>query len=47
MTLQLNDRVVAQAPKHDLIDALLATWADGEPVPQRVNRVVSKHTCQR
>jgi hypothetical protein len=47
VTLQLNDRVVARTPKHDVIDALLHTWAEGEPVPQRVNRVVSKHPCER
>jgi len=46
VTLQLNDRVVARTPKHELIDALLKTWAEGEPVPQRVNRVVAKHPCQ-
>lgn len=47
VTLQLNDRVVAQSQKHDVIDALLHTWADGEPVPERVHRVVAKHPCQR
>ena len=45
LTLQLNDRVVARTPHHDVIDALLHTWADGEPLPQRVNRVVAKHPC--
>jgi len=45
VTLQLNERVVARSPKHDLIDALLHTWADGESVPQRVNKTVAKHPC--
>jgi hypothetical protein len=45
VTLQLNERVVARSPKHDLVDALLRTWADDEPVPQRVNRTVAKHPC--
>ena len=45
--LQLNDRVVARTPKHEVIDALLKTWSDGEPVPQRVNRVVASHPCLR
>ena len=45
--LQLNDRVVARTPKHEVIDALLKTWSDGEPVPQHVNRVVASHPCQR
>lgn len=47
VTLQLNDRLVARAPRHDLIDALLRTWADGEPVPQRVSQAVEKHPCGR
>jgi chalcone isomerase-like protein len=47
VTLQLNDRLVARTPKHDVIDALLHTWAEGESVPQRVDRVVSKHPCAR
>ena len=46
VTLQLNDRVVARTPKHEVIEALLKTWAEGEPVPERVNRVVEKHPCQ-
>jgi len=45
VTLQLNERVVARTPKHDVVDALLHAWAEGEPVPQRVNRVVAKHPC--
>jgi hypothetical protein len=47
VTLQLNEQLIARTPRHDLIDALLRTWADGEPVPQRVNSVVSRHPCQR
>ncbi|HZS68546.1 MAG TPA: chalcone isomerase family protein [Burkholderiales bacterium] len=46
VTLQLNDRVVARTPKHEVIDALLKTWAEGQPVPERVNRVVEQHPCQ-
>ena len=45
VTLALNERVVARSPRHDVIDALLRTWAEGEPVPQRVNRTVAKHPC--
>jgi len=45
VTLKLNERVVASSPKHDIVDALLRTWAEGEPVPQRVNRTVAKHPC--
>jgi len=37
---------VARTPKHEVIDALLKTWAEGQPVPERVNRVVEQHPCQ-
>lgn len=47
VTLQLNDRVVARTQRHEVIDALLRTWAEDEPIPQRVNRVVAKHPCQQ
>lgn len=47
VTLQLNDRVVARTQRHEVIDALLRTWAEDEPIPQRVNRVVSRHPCQQ
>lgn len=46
VTLQLNDRIIARAPRHDVIDALLQTWADNEPIPQRVSRVVAKNPCR-
>lgn len=46
VTLQLNESVVAASPRHDVIDALLHTWADDEPVSKRLNRVVAKHPCR-
>lgn len=46
VTLQLNDRVIARSPRHDVIDALLQTWADNEPVPQRVSRTIAKNPCR-
>ena len=45
VTLQLNERLVARSPRHDLVEALLKAWADGAPVPQRVNQTVAKHPC--
>ena len=45
VTLQLNERLVARAPRHDVVDALLRTWADGEPVRERVSQAVAKHPC--
>ncbi len=45
VTLQLNERLVARTPRHDLVEALLRTWADGEPVRERVSQAVAKHPC--
>ena len=46
VTLQLNDQVVARSPRHAVVEALLQTWADNEPIPQRLHRVVAKHPCR-
>jgi len=46
VTLQLNDQVVARSPRHTVVEALLQTWADDEPIPQRLHRVVAKHPCR-
>ena len=47
VSLKVNDRVVAAAPTHRLVDALLHTWAEDEPVGERVSRVVARHPCAR
>jgi hypothetical protein len=46
VTLKLNDQVVARSPRHTVVEALLQTWADDEPVPKRLQRVVAKHPCR-
>jgi hypothetical protein len=46
VTLELNDRLVARTPRHEVIDALLRTWADGAPVREQLGRVVARHPCQ-
>jgi hypothetical protein len=45
VTLQLNERLVARSPNHDVVEALLKTWADGGPVRERVAEAVAKHPC--
>jgi hypothetical protein len=45
VTLELNERLVARTPRHEVIDALLRAWADGAPVREQVDRVVAKHPC--
>ena len=45
VTLQLNERLVARSPRHDVVEALLRTWADGGPVRERISQAVAKHPC--
>ncbi|HET7197303.1 MAG TPA: chalcone isomerase family protein [Burkholderiales bacterium] len=47
VSLRVNGRLVAAAPTHRLVDALLHTWAEDEPVSERVSRVVARHPCGR
>ena len=47
VSLKVNDHVVAAVPSHRLVEALLRTWADKEPVRERVSRVVARHPCVR
>jgi hypothetical protein len=45
VSLRVNDRLVAAAPSHSLVDALLRTFAEDDPVPERVRSVIAKHPC--
>jgi hypothetical protein len=47
VSLKVNDRLVAAAPSHELVEALLRTFADNEPVRERVSRVIARHPCTR
>lgn len=47
VSLKVNDRVVAAAPSHALVDALLRTWADDEPLRERASRIIARHPCAR
>ena len=47
VSLKVNDRLVAAAPSHSLVEALLRTFADDEPVRERVSRVIARHPCGR
>jgi hypothetical protein len=43
--MRLNGRLVTRAAGHAAIDALLATWADREPVATKLSRVTARHRC--
>lgn len=45
VSLLVNGRLVAASPSHRLVDALLSTWAEDEPVRERVIRTVARHPC--
>jgi hypothetical protein len=45
VSLKVNDRLVAAKASHSLVDALLRTFAEDEPVPERVRTVIKKHPC--
>lgn len=47
VSLKVNEDVVAQVPSHRLVDALLHTWAEDEPVHERASRVIARHPCGR
>ncbi len=47
LSLKVNENVVARAPSHRLVDALLRTWAEDEPVRERARRVIARHPCAR
>jgi Chalcone isomerase-like len=47
VSLKVNDRLVAATPSHGVVEALLRTWAEDEPVRERVSRVVAKNPCER
>jgi hypothetical protein len=38
---------VAAAPSHELVEALLRTFAENQPVRERVSRVIARHPCAR
>ena len=45
VSLLVNDRVRAAAPGHDIIDAVLATWAGDEPLGEKLMRVIRSERC--
>ncbi len=47
VSLKVNDKLVAASPTHRLVDALLHTWAEDQPVRERVSRVVARNPCAR
>jgi hypothetical protein len=47
VSLKVNDKLVAASPTHRLVDAMLRTWAEDQPVRERVSSVLARHPCGR
>lgn len=45
VTISVNDRVVATTPDHDLISAILGTWAGADPLSGKLQRLLLEHPC--
>jgi hypothetical protein len=46
VTFKLNGRLVAKSPGHSLVDDILATWADDEPMRKKLGRVIGRNACR-
>lgn len=45
LSIAVNDRVVARAQSHALIDAMLRTWAGGDPLSGKLRRLLLQQPC--
>jgi hypothetical protein len=45
VSLRLNGRTVGSVEGHSVVDAILETWAEREPLADRIERFASKSQC--
>ena len=45
VAMAVNGRTVATAPGHELIDSMLRSWADGDPLSGKLRRLALEHPC--
>ena len=45
VTLSVNRELVMTTPAHSMVEAILATWADGKPLDRHLRTVLAKHPC--
>lgn len=45
LTMAVNEKVVARLPNHDLLDSMLRTWADGDPLSGKLQRLLLENPC--
>jgi hypothetical protein len=46
VTLKVNGNLVAKAAGHSLVDAILETWADNEPMRPKLRRILARNACR-
>lgn len=45
VSVRVNGAVVAASPDHQVVESVLAAWANGKPVDQHLRATLSKHPC--
>jgi len=46
VSVRVNGAVIATSPDHRVVESVLATWANGKPIDQRLRATLAKHPCQ-
>ena len=46
VTFRINERPVARSAGHGLVDAILFTWADEEPLREKLRRTLTRNVCR-
>lgn len=45
VTIRVNGKMVTQVAQHTVIDAILAAWAQDEPLSDKLHRLAREHPC--
>ena len=45
VTITLNSELVAYVPGHRVVDSILSTWAEHQPVGEKLARLAIEHPC--
>jgi hypothetical protein len=45
VSVRVNGTVIAASPDHQVVESVLAAWANGKPVDQHLRNILAKHPC--
>ncbi len=45
VSVRVNGMVIAASPDHEVVESVLATWANGKPLEQHLRATLAKHPC--